>query len=153
MALNIGDKAPDFTLPSTTGKDFTLSINLKDKPCILYFYPKDFSPVCTKEACSFQDNISVFNDMKIDVVGISKDSVEIHRKFQKEHSLTFELLADENGKVCAAYDALIPLVRMPKRITYLLNSKHEVVEVVNNMFSPSAHIQELIAHLKKEEVS
>lgn len=151
MALKVGERAPNFTLPSTSGKDFTLDVDLKNKPCILYFYPKDFTAVCTKEACSFQENMEVFQEMDIDVIGISKDSIETHHKFIKENQLTFELLADEKGEVCKLYDALIPLVRMPKRITYLVDSNHEIVEVVDNMFSATAHIQELIEHLKKGE--
>ena len=149
MALKVGERAPNFTLPSTSGKDFTLDVDLKDKPCILYFYPKDFTAVCTKEACSFQENMEVLQEMDIDVIGISKDSIETHHKFIEENQLTFELLADEKGEVCKLYDALIPLVRMPKRITYLVDSNHEIVEVVDNMFSATAHIQELIEHLKK----
>ena len=127
-----------------------MSKSMEGKPCILYFYPKDFSPTCTQEACKFRDNIEAFRELEIDVFGISRDSVEIHQKFQAENKLPFELLADQDGEVCQLYDAMIPVVRMPKRVTYLLDKDHKIVEVVSNMFSASAHIKDLITHLKKQ---
>ena len=147
MALAVGDQAPDFTLPSTSGSNFTLSKDMAGKPCIIYFYPKDFTPTCTKEACNFRDNIDVFKGLNIDVLGISRDSVGVHHKFRKEYTLDFNLLADEDGAVCGLYKAVIPVVRMPKRITYLLDKDHKIAAVVNNMFSATAHIQELVDHL------
>lgn len=150
MALSIGQKAPDFSLPSTSGKVFTLSEDMKSKPCILYFYPKDFSPACTQEACKFKDNIETFREVDIDVLGISRDSVAIHRRFRAEHRLPFDLLADESGKVCTLYDAVIPIVRIPKRITYLLDKDHTIVEVVSTIFSLSAHVNNIIDHIKAQ---
>ena len=108
MALQIGSKAPNIKLESTAGRNFNLDLDLKNKPCIIYFYPKDFTPGCTEEACTFRDAFSEFRSLEVDVVGISKDSIASHQKFKAQHKLPFELLSDNNGNVCKAYDALVP---------------------------------------------
>lgn len=152
MALKVGDKAPDFTLPSTTGKDFTLYNDRKEKPCIIYFYPKDFTPGCTAEACDFRDNIEFFKQFDIDVVGISRDDVETHLKFKAKHDLPFELLADTKGQVTKAFKATMPLVGVSKRITYLLDKEQNVVAVFDKLFGAKAHIQEMIKKVKSDLV-
>lgn len=148
MSLRTGQKAPDFTLPSSSGMDFTLSENFKGKACIVYFYPRDFTRVCTAEACGFRDNIQEFSSMDIPIVGISRDDLATHQRFIKEHGLPFELLSDEDGTVCKAYDALIPILRIPKRITYLLDQNHLIMEIYQNMFDAGKHIQKMAATLK-----
>ncbi len=148
MALSVGQQAPDFILPSTSGRKFTLSKDMEGKPCILYFYPKDFSPVCTAEACGFRDVFEEFKKLSIDVIGISRDSVAVHQRFIKEHKLPFELLADEKGEVCALYDAMVPIVKVPKRITYLLDEDHKIVKVVNSMFRADIHAKGMVEQLK-----
>lgn len=151
MALKTGKKAPDFTLPSTSGKNFTLSQNCKGKACIIYFYPKDFTKVCTAEACDFRDQFGAFRDLDVPVIGISRDDIPTHLKFQKEYNLPFELLSDEKGNVCNAYDALIPLIRVPKRITYFLDREHIVRAAFSDMFESKAHVDEMIKVLQSEE--
>lgn len=102
MTLKVGDKAPDFTLPSDQHK----SISLKDfrgKKVILYFYPKDNTPGCTREACDFRDSLAQFANQNTVVLGVSKDSPEKHQKFKEKYTLPFSLLADEMGDVCEAY--------------------------------------------------
>ncbi|MHA7131375.1 peroxiredoxin [Algoriphagus namhaensis] len=147
MSLAIGQKAPDFTLPSTSGEKVTLSKHLKGKPFILYFYPKDFTPGCTAEACEFRDQFEAFRDLDIPVFGVSRDKMESHIQFKKQHRLPFELLSDLDGKVCKAYDALIPLIRMPKRVTYLINEKQEIAAVFSEMFESKGHIQSMLKNL------
>lgn len=149
MALKINTQAPDFTLASTSGKDVTLSNDLSGKPCIVYFYPKDFTPGCTKEACSFRDHFEEFRGLDIDIFGISRDSIESHLDFKEKHNLPFELLSDPSGKVCKAYKALIPVVGVPKRITYLLDSEHKIVAVNESMFDALGHIQAMIQEVKQ----
>jgi thioredoxin-dependent peroxiredoxin len=147
MALKIGKKAPDFTLPSTSGKNFSLSKDAKGKACIIYFYPKDFTKVCTAEACDFRDQFAAFRDLDIPVLGISRDDMATHLRFKKEYKLPFELLSDEKGNVCNAYDALIPLIRVPKRITYFIDQNHIIQGVFSDMFESKKHVEEMIKML------
>lgn len=146
--LRKGQKAPDFSLPSTSGNQFTLSEDAKDQPLVIYFYPKDNTRVCTKEACEFRDNFSLLKDFKINVVGISTDSIQTHLNFKEKHQLPFELLSDQNGKVSKLYKAHIPFLNLSKRITYLLNSNHEIEAVINDLFSAERHIKEIIEKMK-----
>jgi peroxiredoxin Q/BCP len=152
MALNIGEKAPDFTLPSTSNKKITLSKDLAGKAVILYFYPKDFTGGCTAEACEFRAQFETFRAFDIPVFGISRDDIATHEKFKKAHRLPFELLSDETGKVCKAYDALIPLIKMPKRVTYLLDQDHKISGVFSDMFESKGHIESMLKKLKKQSI-
>jgi len=151
MSLKMGKKAPDFTLPSTSGKKFTLSQDCKGKACIIYFYPKDFTKVCTAEACDFRDQFGALRDLDVLVIGISRDDISTHLKFQKEYNLPFELLSDEKGNVCNAYDALIPLIRVPKRITYFLDKDHIVRGAFSDMFESKAHVEEMMKIIKSKK--
>ncbi|MFY0592588.1 peroxiredoxin [Roseivirga sp.] len=147
MALNKGSKAPNFTLPSTDGNNFKLEHNV---PCIIYFYPKDFTPGCTEEACSFRDGFSELRNLDINVFGISRDSLEQHLKFKSTHNLPFELLSDKSGNVCKAYDALLPIVKIPKRVTYLIDSDMTIKAVYSDLFGAKKHLEQMISELKVE---
>ncbi len=148
MALKINQEAPDFTLPSTSGSSFQLSEDFKGKFCLLFFYPKDQTKGCTQEVCSFRDNFHLFSKLDIPLVGISRDSIASHQEFKEMHKLPFELLADESGAVCKAYKALMPIVRVPKRITYLLNAKHEIVAVHEGLFDGPAHVEAMMKEVQ-----
>lgn len=100
--LNIGDKAPDFTLPTDGEGEISLS-DLKGHKVIVYFYPKDDTPGCTKQACGFRDNHPSFDQLGTKVIGISKDSVAKHDKFKAKYELNFTLASDENNQVCEDY--------------------------------------------------
>lgn len=152
MALSNGQKAPDFKLPSTSGKEFQLYKDKLLKPIIIYFYPKDFTPGCTTEACEFRDTFDLFRDMEIDVIGISRDDIKTHLEFKKSNKLPFELLSDPDGKVAKAYDAVLPFVSFTKRITYLLDKKHYIVASYQNLFSAKKHIDEMIKQVKSSGV-
>jgi peroxiredoxin Q/BCP len=102
--LEIGDKAPDFTLPSTSGKTVSLK-SLKGKQVVLYFYPKDDTPGCTKEACDFRDSIKPIEKTNAVVLGVSTDNAGSHEKFTEKYGLPFTLLCDEDAKVAKAYQA------------------------------------------------
>jgi peroxiredoxin Q/BCP len=102
MSLKVGDKAPDFTLPTDGGGKIALK-SLKGKAVVLYFYPKDDTSGCTAEACAFRDSFPDFSKVKAAIVGISRDSVQSHDKFKAKHDLPFTLASDEDGKVCEAY--------------------------------------------------
>ncbi|MDN3686414.1 peroxiredoxin [Cyclobacterium jeungdonense] len=148
MGLKIGQKAPDFTLPSTSGKLFSLSNDLKGKPCVVYFYPKDFTGGCTAQACEFRDQFEDFRGLELPVIGISRDDMPTHQRFKKAHDLPFELLSDTSGKVCEKYDALVPIIRIPKRITYLLDQDHRIKDVFQNMLDAKAHIKRMLENYK-----
>lgn len=144
MGLKKGQKAPDFTLPSTSGTDFKLSKDLFGKACVIYFYPKDFTGGCTAQACEFRDQFADFKDLDLPVIGISRDDIPTHLRFKKAHDLPFELLSDKSGAVCKKYDALVPLIGVPKRITYLLDKGHVIKDVFQDMLNAKAHIQKML---------
>lgn len=102
MTLNIGDLAPVIELLDDKGEKQSLAA-YKGRNVVVYFYPKDDTPGCTSEACTFRDNLAVLNDLDAVVLGVSKDSVASHAKFRDKYELTFPLLSDEDGKVCEAY--------------------------------------------------
>ena len=102
MSVKIGDKAPDFTMPTDGGGTVSLS-QLRGKPVVLYFYPKDDTSGCTAEACGFRDSFPAYGKTDAAVIGVSRDSVASHDKFKKKHGLPFALASDQDGKVCEAY--------------------------------------------------
>jgi len=102
MAIKVGDKAPSFKLKNQDGKTISLS-DLKGKPIVLYFYPKDDTSGCTKEACNFRDEFPKFGKMKAEIIGVSADSVESHKKFAQKYKLPFNLLSDEKKEVIEKY--------------------------------------------------
>jgi thioredoxin-dependent peroxiredoxin len=102
MALNVGDKAPSFKLKNQDAKVISLA-DLKGKPVVLYFYPKDDTSGCTKEACNFRDEFPKFGKMKAEIIGVSADSVESHKKFADKYKLPFNLLSDEKKEVVEKY--------------------------------------------------
>src|SRR5579859_3891266 len=103
MTLSIGERAPDFTLPSSSGQPVALSSLLAKGPVVLFFYPKDDTPGCTAEACSFRDNYDAFIEAGAQVVGISADSVPSHERFATKYRLPMLLLSDEGEKVRGLY--------------------------------------------------
>lgn len=102
MTIVVGDKAPSFKMPADGGGELSLDA-LKGKAVILYFYPKDDTPGCTKEACGFRDALPDFSTVNAAIIGVSKDSVAKHDKFKAKYDLPFALGADEDGAVCEAY--------------------------------------------------
>ena len=130
MALQIGDPAPDFTLPNQDGTSLTLS-SLRGQRIVIYFYPKDQTPGCTKEACNFRDRWNLFEDSQIKVLGISKDSALSHVKFINKHDLPFTLLTDlEPCPVASAYESYGLKKFMGReymgisRVTYIINEEY-----------------------------
>ena len=102
MSVEVGDKAPDFTLPADAGGEVSLEA-LRGKTVVLYFYPKDDTSGCTAEACAFRDALPDFSKVRAAVIGISRDSVASHDKFKQKYKLPFPLASDEDGEVCQAY--------------------------------------------------
>jgi len=103
MSPDVGDKAPNFSMPTSGGGDVSLQA-LAGRPFVLYFYPKDDTSGCTKEACGFRDALPDFSALNVDVIGVSKDTVAKHDKFTAKYDLNFHLASDEDGAVCEAFD-------------------------------------------------
>ena len=125
-----GLKAPEFELADQDGRKHTLKALLKGGPLILYFYPADFTPGCTKEACSFRDLHQELLKAKLRVVGVSPQDVESHRRFAEKHGLNFPLLADPDKKAVKAYEVDGPLGFGVRRGTYLIGSDGKIQDSV-----------------------
>lgn len=149
MALKNGTKAPEINLESTSGERFVLSTAMAGQACIIYFYPKDFTPGCTQEACTFRDEFSEFRNLEVPVFGISRDTISTHQRFKKQHNLPFDLLSDPTGAVCKKYQALVPVIGVPKRITYLVDQNGKIAASYQNMFGAADHIRQMIKILKE----
>lgn len=123
--LKPGDAAPQFKLSTQAGKDFDL-VSRKGKWSVLYFYPKADTPGCTKQACAFRDSINAIREQGAEVYGISVNSVSEQKQFHDKHNLNFELLADQEAKVTELYGAKMPMVKMSKRWTFILDPELKV---------------------------
>lgn len=128
--LEKGRKAPDFELPDQDGNRHTLGDLLAKGPLILYFYPADFTPGCTKEACSFRDLHQELTRARLRVVGVSPQDVSSHRRFADEHGINFTLLADPDKSVIKAYDVDGPLGIGVRRGTYLIGRDGKILDSV-----------------------
>lgn len=148
MSLHIGDQAPDFTLPTDSNENITLH-HLRGKKVILYFYPKDDTPGCTKEACDFRDALSEFTANDAIILGISKDSPIRHAKFKQKYALPFTLLADENSEVCKAYGVINKKSSFGRtyfgieRSTFLIDEK-SVIRAIWRKVKVPGHIQQVL---------
>lgn len=126
--LSVGDAAPTFKAKTHDGLNFDLS-SRKGQWTVLYFYPKAGTPGCTKQACAFRDNIDKIRAQGADVFGISSDTVEDQAKFHAEHKLTFVLLADRDAKVVNLYGTKMPIMKMSKRWTFLIDPELKIRQI------------------------
>ncbi len=151
MTVNVGDKAPDFTLPSQMGDNVTLSEFLGKKNIVLYFYPKDETPGCTREACSFRDSYQELASLGAEVLGVSGQSVESHKSFATHYGLPFILLSDEDNKVRKLYGVPSSLGLIPGRVTYIIDKKGVVRHIFNSQTQTQQHVEEAKATLRELE--
>jgi peroxiredoxin Q/BCP len=149
--IEVGEKALDFTLPSQLGDRVTLSEYFGKKSIVLYFYPKDESRGCTKEACKFRDAYDVFTTLGAEVLGVSSQSVESHKSFATHHGLPFVLLSDEKNEVRSLYGVPSTMGIIPGRVTFIIDKKGIVRHVFSSQFQPERHIEEALDVLKKLE--
>jgi len=145
--VEIGSKAPAFTLPSQSGEIVNLTDLLDRRPVVLFFYPKDDTPGCTREACAFRDNYQAFSKLDAEVVGISSDSVESHRSFAREHRLPFTLLSDEGGKVRKLYGVSNTFGLFPGRVTYVIDEKGVIRHIFSSQLGAKSHVEEALKFL------
>jgi thioredoxin-dependent peroxiredoxin len=148
MAINIGDTAPDFTLDSQTGAKVALSSFKGQKAVVLFFYPKDDTPGCTVESCTFRDSYTDFQAAGAEVIGISGDSVDSHQKFASKHNLPYTLVSDTNNQVRKAYGVPATLGLLPGRVTYVIDKAGIVRHTFNSQFNPTQHVAEALRVLK-----
>jgi peroxiredoxin Q/BCP len=149
--LKVGDKAPNFCLPSANdGKEICLSDFLGKSNVVLYFYPKDESIGCTKEACSFRDGMEKFKRYDAEVIGINADTVESHKSFATNHNLPFILLSDSRREVIRAYGAKARLLGYTKRITYVIDKQGVIRKIISSM-RPSPHVEQSLEVLQSLE--
>ena len=149
QSLGVGDLAPDFTLPASTGEMVSLSNFRGKSEVVLFFYPKDNSPACTAEACAFRDSHEVFKEAGAEVIGISSDSEESHRLFAKLWRLPFWLLTDSKGEVRARYGVPRTLGLFPGRVTYLIDRAGVVRHIFSSQLQTGRHVQEMLAKLRE----
>ncbi len=148
MKVRVGDVAPDFKLPSNARGDVTLSDFKGKKSVVLYFYPKDETSGCTKEACAFRDTYKEFEEQGAEVLGVSSDTVDSHKKFAARHSLSFPLLSDPDGNVRKAYGVPSTLGFMPGRVTYVIDKQGIVRSIFNSQIHPEQHITQALKALQ-----
>jgi peroxiredoxin Q/BCP len=134
MELKVGDKIPNFTAKDTNGDDFNSLDLIGKKPLVIYFYPKDNTPGCTTQACSFRDQYEDFKDLGAEVIGISSDSIASHQKFTEQYKLPFILLSDSDKKIRALFGVPSNLFGLiPGRVTYVADAAGTIIMVFNSM--------------------
>jgi thioredoxin-dependent peroxiredoxin len=148
-AVQVGDRAPDFTLPSQSGEPTSLADHLGKGAVVLYFYPKDNTPGCTAEACAFRDSYEAFTDAGAEVIGISSDSVDSHVTFAGRHELPFLLLSDKGGAVRKQYGVPTALAVLPGRVTYVLDRQGTVRHVFSSMTNIGRHVEDALTVVKQ----
>lgn len=149
--LKVGDKAPEFKLVADSGENISLK-DLKGKKVILYFYPKDMTSGCTKEACDFRDNIKKFGKKNTIIIGVSADSTSSHQKFKDKYNLPFTLLSDETKSMLKDYNVWKEKSMYGRkymgieRTTYVIDEKGKIEKIYNKV-KVDGHINELLAGL------
>ena len=150
--LSVGDMVPEFSLLDQNGDEFKIGDHLGRNAMVIYFYPKDDTPGCTKEACSFRDSFEEFTDRNVQVIGISADSVESHLDFAKKYNLPFTLLADTRNEVRKLFGVKSNLMGLiPGRVTYVIDKSGQVIYVFESQFKATKHISEALHALDNQE--
>ncbi|NJM64440.1 MAG: peroxiredoxin [Acaryochloris sp. RU_4_1] len=148
MAVSVGDPAPDVTLTAQSGEEVRLQSLLGQKIVVLYFYPKDDTPGCTKEACGFRDSYTVFQEAGAEVIGISSDPPTTHQQFASKYQLPFLLLSDTQNQARKAFGVPSTLGLLPGRVTYVVDQKGVVRHIFNSQLNFQGHIDESLKIVK-----
>ena len=154
MTINLEKEsvAPNFNLPSSTGGNISLD-SLKSKVVVLYFYPKDSTPGCTIEAKDFRDHYKEFTELNTEILGVSKDNIESHKKFANKQSLPFPLLSDYNGSLCQNYGVWVEKSMFGKkymgieRSTFLID-KNGIIKKIWNKVKVKGHVEQILKKIK-----
>ena len=153
VGVAAGAQAPDFELADAGGRKVRLSEFRGRKAVVLYFYPKDDTPGCTREACSFRDHYEDFVAAGAEVIGVSSDDGASHERFAKKHRLPFTLLSDEDGAVRKRYGVPATLGLLPGRVTFVIDAQGVVRHVFNSQLAASRHVEEALRTLRTPEAS
>lgn len=149
MELKVGDKIPNFTAKDTNGNDFDSKDLIGIKPMVIYFYPKDNTPGCTTQACSFRDQYEDFKDLGAEVIGISSDSVISHQKFTEQFKLPFILLSDSDKKIRNLFGVRADLFGLlPGRVTYVADKTGTIIMIFDSMIAKN-HIPKALHAIRK----
>ncbi|QBN18488.1 peroxiredoxin [Flavobacterium nackdongense] len=149
MAVQLGDKIPHFTAKDSNGQDFDSASIVGKKTVVIYFYPKDNTPGCTAQACSFRDQYEDFKDIGAEVIGISSDSVSSHEKFAKRYKLPFLLLSDDSSKLRRLFGVKTNLFGLlPGRVTYVAD-KDGIIRLIFDSMNATSHIPKALTLLRK----
>ena len=148
--LKVGDTAPDFSLLNEQGLPISLKNYLGKKVVVLYFYPKDFAPGCTTEACSFRDDYRLYEEKGAFVIGVSLDTVESHSKFSGEYLLPFPILSDNHKEAAKAYGALGIGGLLAKRMTFIINKDGKITHIFPKV-DVKRHSKEVLRALEELE--
>lgn len=150
--IKIGSTVPAFTLPDQNGTMFDINTVLGKKNLVIYFYPKDDSPGCTAQACSFRDQFEVFKEADAVIIGISGQSVESHKEFALKHRLTFTLLSDEGNKIRKQFGVPTSFLGLlPGRVTYVADKSGKVIYIFNSQVNATKHVDEALRILKESK--
>jgi peroxiredoxin Q/BCP len=145
--LKPGDPAPDFELPDQNGQEVRLNGFLRRNAVVLYFYPKDDTGGCTKEACAFRDQFAAFRGLDAVVLGVSSDSEASHRAFAAKYNLPFQLLSDAGGRLRRRYGVRSTLGIIPGRETFVIDREGVIRDVFASQFQPGEHVRRALAAL------
>ncbi len=146
--IQVGDEAPEFSATAHDGSTIRMADYLGQRSVVLFFYPKDDSPICTKEACSFRDSYERFVDAGAEVIGVSSDSTDSHQQFAKRHRLPFQLISDADGSLRKAFGVLKVVGLLPGRTTYVIDKQGVVRLVFSAQFASDKHVDRAIEALK-----
>jgi peroxiredoxin Q/BCP len=147
VKVKAGDTAPEFEGPTSDGGRLGLKNFIGKKNVVLYFYPKDDTPGCTKEACNFRDSLQSVRKMGAEIIGVSLDSVESHKKFASKYNLRFPLISDKEKKIAKAYGVLKNMGASTSRVTFIIDKAGKVVKVFPKV-DVTKHTAEVVAALK-----
>lgn len=147
--IGVGESAPDFNKTTQNGDSISLSQFRGDKAVVLYFYPKDETPGCTAEACSFRDNFEDFVEAGAVVIGVSQDSEKSHQSFAQHHQLPFLLISDRDKALQKGYGVPKTLGLLPGRVTFVIDREGVVQHVFNSQINAKKHVREALGVVKR----
>ena len=148
IKVKVGAFAPQFTAPTTDGSKLSLNDVTSKKHVVLYFYPKDDTPGCTKEACSFRDNLQVVRELGAEIIGVSVDDVQSHKGFTEKYNLPFTLVSDTDKRISTAYGVLKDPGTYTNRVTFLIQKGGKIAKIFPKV-DVSKHTEEVVAALKE----